>query len=109
MEGSRSRRDGVGETRDTRAAVDLRALEAELEAAMDGDLPADALRDRFLATLKSALARGDVYEIHGIGRRLERTDVFCGVEGIHLGHERGPEADQNHGPQACRASPHLAL
>jgi [protein-PII] uridylyltransferase len=59
MDESRKRQGGVGETRDTRAAVDLRALEAELEAAMDGDLPAEASRDGFLATLKSVLARGD--------------------------------------------------
>jgi [protein-PII] uridylyltransferase len=59
MEGSRSRRDGDGETRDKRAIVDLRDLEAELAAVIATDLPAEELRARLVATLKAAMTRGD--------------------------------------------------
>ncbi len=59
MEGSRSRRDGGGETRDKRAIVDLRDLEAELAAVIATDLPAEELRARLVATLKAAMTRGD--------------------------------------------------
>ncbi len=59
MEGPRSRRVGDGETRDKRAIVDLRDLEAELEAVMAADLPAEELRARLVAILKAAMTRGD--------------------------------------------------
>jgi [protein-PII] uridylyltransferase len=59
MEESRSRRDGDGETRDKRAIVDLRDLEAELAAVIAADLPAEERRARLVATLKAAMTRGD--------------------------------------------------
>ncbi len=79
MDKSRRRQASERDTRDTRATDARPALEAGLAAAMDADLPAEALRARFLTALKTALARGD----EAIRRRFETE-----LSGIQTVHER---------------------
>ncbi|MDX1576276.1 MAG: hypothetical protein R3285_08775, partial [Kiloniellales bacterium] len=85
MDESRKRQAAHGDSRDTRAAVETAALEAELEAAMAADLPTEALRARFLETLKAALARSD----EAIRRRFEAE-----LSGTRTVHERCGLVDQ---------------
>ncbi len=77
MEESRGKRGGEGGTRDKRAIVDLRHLQAELAAVIAAGLPPEERRARVIATLKAALTRGDA----AIRRRFE-TELL-GTEAVH--------------------------
>jgi len=85
MDESRTKQSSDGEIRAKRTIVDLRNLEAEIEAVMAADLPAEALRARLVATLKAAMTRGD----EAIRRRFETE-----LSGTRTVHERCTLVDQ---------------
>jgi [protein-PII] uridylyltransferase len=67
MDGTRSKRDAAGASRDRRAIIDLGRLQADLAALVAADLPEAERRTRQIATLGAAMEKGDAV----IRRRFE--------------------------------------